>query len=159
MIQLIMLVGLILPWLSLIFMDRVSIKRFFPVAIFTSLIMTIIFEIAYTYNWWDIHKKIVPWGTITDVTFAYGLFAIGTMWIFYFTYHRFRIYVITNLIFDALMAYGGLWILDVLGIATLRNISSTQYFLVMFLVSFLIYGYQRWQEKIFIKQAKQLPKK
>lgn len=49
-----------------------------PVTIFTSLLMTIIFQIAYTYKWWTIQEQIVPWGFMIDVSFAYGIFTVGT---------------------------------------------------------------------------------
>lgn len=151
MIKLALVSCLVIPWLTLFFME--NYKRYVPVAIFTSLIMTIVFEIAYTYKWWIIHEHILPWGYITDVSFAYGLFAVGTIWIFYLTFHKFWIYVLTNLSFDILMAYVGLNILQILGVATIKNITEWQYFLVMFFVSFIIYGYQLWHEKIFVQNT------
>ncbi|WP_273122596.1 hypothetical protein ACNRWW_05010 [Metabacillus sp. HB246100] len=141
--------SLLLPWLTLFFATSDSRKKYMPVTIFTSLLMTIIFQIAYTYKWWIIHEQIVPWGYMIDVGFAYGIFAVGTFWIFKLTSHKFILFVIVNLIMDALMAYLILPFLGKLEIADYKNISPTQYLGVMFALSFIIYGYHKWQEKIF----------
>lgn len=149
MIHLIMLAALIVPWFTLFFTGPEERKRYMPVTIFTSLLMTIIFQIAYTYEWWILHEQIVPWGYMIDVSFVYGIFAIGTFWIFRFTSHNFLLFIIVNIIMDAFMAFIALPFLNVLGIATYENISPWQYFLVIFAVSFIIYMYHKWQQKIF----------
>lgn len=141
--------SLLLPWFTLFFATSDSRKKYMPVTIFTSLLMTIIFQIAYTYKWWVIHEQIVPWGYMIDVGFAYGVFAVGTFWIFKLTSHKFILFVIVNLIMDALMAYLVLPLLGKLEIAEYKNISPTHYLVVIFTLSFIIYGYHKWQEKIF----------
>ncbi|MEB4793203.1 hypothetical protein P5G65_04795 [Paenibacillus chondroitinus] len=112
--------------------------------------MTIIFEIAYTYKWWTIHERIVPWGYIIDVSFVYGLFAVGTVWIFYLTFRKFWIYVLTNLVIDAFFSFLGLhWLVEGMGVATI-HIAKWIIFVLFFSLSFVIYGYQVWQEKVFV---------
>lgn len=98
--------SLILPWLSLFFMKKESIKRYMPVAIFVSLLVTILFEVAYTFKWWVMLDKIAPWGNITNVAFTYGTFLVGTIWIFYFTYRKFWAYMVTNILIDGIFAFG-----------------------------------------------------
>ncbi|TRM10940.1 hypothetical protein FH966_03945 [Lentibacillus cibarius] len=147
--KLIMFAALILPWLTLFFTNSQTIKRYMPVTIFTSLLMTVIFQIAYTYKWWVIYKWIVPWGYMIDISFVYGIFTVGTFWIFRLTSHKFPLYIIVNLIMDAAMAFIALPFLGVLGIARYENIAPWQYFLVMFGISFIIYGYHKWQQKIY----------
>ncbi|MBP1914483.1 hypothetical protein [Lederbergia galactosidilytica] len=149
MVHIIMLATLILPWFTLFFSNPEERKRYMPVTIFTSLLMTIIFQIAYTYEWWILHKQIVPWGYMIDVSFAYGIFAVGTFWIFKFTSQKFPLYAALNLITDAFMAFIVLPLLNVLGIATYKNILPWQYFLVIFVLSFIIYIYHKWQQRIY----------
>jgi hypothetical protein len=60
----ILLAMLILPWLSLIFINKHSLKRFMPVSILASLLVTIIFELGYVYNWWKVQVELVPWDKI-----------------------------------------------------------------------------------------------
>ncbi|GAA4714777.1 hypothetical protein [Brevibacillus fulvus] len=140
---------LVVPWLSLFWLDKQTIKRYMPVTIFTALLMTIIFQIAYTFKWWTIHQSIVPWGYMIDVSFAYGIFTVGTLWIFVLTYRKFWIYLLTNVAMDAIFAFVVFPLLDKTGVATLHKISAWQYFLVILAISLLIYGYQAWQEPIF----------
>ncbi|MFD2761625.1 hypothetical protein ACFSUO_11745 [Lentibacillus juripiscarius] len=147
--KIIMFAILILPWFTWFFTSPETRKKYMPVTIFTSLLMTIIFQIAYTYKWWIIHEQIVPWGYMIDVSFVYGIFSVGTFWIFRLTSHKFILYTAVNLIMDAFMAFVTLPLLGVLGIATYENMSPWQYFLVMFGLSFVIYGYHKWQQKIY----------
>ncbi|GGJ77858.1 hypothetical protein [Virgibacillus salexigens] len=148
--KIILFAALVLPWFTLPLTSSQKRKKYMPVTIFTSLLMTIIFQIAYTYKWWIIHEQIVPWGYMIDVSFAYGIFAVGTFWIFRFTSHKFLLYIVVNLMLDAFMAYITLPLLGILGVATYKNISPWQYFLVMFGLSFIIYIYHKWQQKKYI---------
>lgn len=148
--KILLIATFVIPWLTLFFSNKSTVKRYMPVTIFTSLLMTIIFEIAYQYKWWIIHEYLVPWGYMIDIGFAYGIFAIGTFWIFVLASHKFWIYFLANLGMDLFMAFAGMKLLDVFGVATLKNIEAWQYFLVMFGISLVIYGYHLWQRKIFI---------
>lgn len=149
-IKTIMWILLLAPWVTVFFLDKDTVKRFMPVTIFTCLLMTIIFQIAYTFHWWTIFQSIVPWGYMIDVTFAYGLFAVGTLWIFRLTSHKFWLYVITNAVADFIFAFGILAImLPGLGIAKYNTMHPWQYFLVIFALSFVIYGFHRWQQGVF----------
>ncbi|KMJ55429.1 hypothetical protein AB685_27265 [Bacillus sp. LL01] len=154
MTKIILFVTFLLPWLSLLFASKETIKTYMPVTIFTSLLMTIIFQIAYTYEWWVIYQYIVPWGYMSDVSFTYGIFAIGTFWIYVFTSHKFPLYVGVNLVTDAAMAFGVLPLLGVMGIAEYKNILPGQYFLVIFALSFVIYVYHKWQKGIFTTETR-----
>lgn len=148
-IRIILFIIFLLPWLTLFFASSKTIRRFMPVTIFTCLLMTIIFQIAYTYKWWVIHKYIVPWGYMSDVSFIYGIFSVGTFWIFLLTFHKFLWYTVVNLIMDVVMSFIVLPSLSLLDIAEYKNISPWQYFLVTYGLSFVIYFYHKWQEKFF----------
>ncbi|MFP7416852.1 hypothetical protein SFC65_25140 [Priestia filamentosa] len=147
--KIILFIFLILPWFTLFFASSTTIKRFMPVTVFTCFLMTIIFQIAYIYNWWVIEAYIVPWGYMTDVSFAYGIFAVGTFWIFRLTSHNFLWYTVINLIMDIVMSFIILPLLSLLGVAKYKNITFWQYALVIYGLSFVIYFYHKWQKKIF----------
>jgi hypothetical protein len=142
---------LVLPWFSLFFVHRKTIKRFMPVTIFSCFLMSIIFQIAYHYEWWTIHISIVPWGYITDVSFAYGIFAMGTFWVFRLTSHRILLFLLANIIMDFLLSYVVIKsFLLKFGVAEFKNISPFQYFLITVFISLILYAYHKWQEKIFV---------
>jgi len=78
---------------------------------------------------------------------VYGLFAIGTMWMFYLTFDKIWLYVISTLTFDFSIAFIGLKFLEELGIMTLMNHGEGLYCFIIFVVGLMMYGFQRWIEK------------
>lgn len=79
---------LVIPWLSLFFLKKSSLRRFMPVAIFAALLVMMVFEIGYVFNWWMVHEVIVPWGHVTSFPLTYGTFIPGTIWIYHFTFDK-----------------------------------------------------------------------
>lgn len=140
--------ALFIPWLTLIFLRKETVKRYFPVSVFTSLLVTVVFEIAYALDWWKLTASVVPWGNITNVPFVYGVFFIGTLWIFHLTFRRFWLYMLTNLVIDALQIFVASRFLFEGWIYDLHKINEFQVFLIMTGLSLVIYVYQIWQEGI-----------
>ncbi|KYD11506.1 MULTISPECIES: hypothetical protein [Heyndrickxia] len=152
MAQIILWGILIISWLSLFFLKKDSIRRFMPVAIFAALLVTIIEEIGYVYNWWTILGKIFPWEHFITYPLTYGPFLVGTIWIFHFTYDKsFWVYILTNAIIDAFHAFVMLNLFTYFGIYRLNNINNFGLFILIFCLSFVIYPYQIWQDKIMKK--------
>jgi hypothetical protein len=146
--KLILLVMLILPWLSLIFINKHSMKRFMGVAILASLIVTIIFEIGYVYDWWKVLVEITPWDEVTSVPLVYGVFLIGTIWVFHITFDRkFWVYMLTNIFVDGFYSFIALNILIRLGIYKLVNMGNFGIFIMMISIAVIIYPYQKWQDR------------
>jgi hypothetical protein len=142
--------ALILPWFTLMFLNKNSIKRYMPVTVFTCLLVTIIYEIGYTYRLWTIQQPIVSWGHITDPSFAYGVLAVGTLWVFYLTSHKFWVYVVTNTVMDAFFSFVAVaYILPLLRIANYDRAQPWQLFIITFGLSFVAYGYYLWQQGLF----------
>ena len=147
--KIILFAMLILPWLTLFLLKRYSIKRFMPTAILGSLLVTIVFEIGYVYEWWKIQEKITSWDVITSVPLVYGVFLVGTIWIFHFTFERkFIVYMLANIFMDAFYSFIALKVLISLGIYKLVNMGSLGIFLMMSIIACIIYAYQKWQDGI-----------
>jgi hypothetical protein len=139
----------VIPWLSLIYLKKSSIKRFMPVAILASLMVTIVFEIAYVSKWWIVIEKITPWDNITSVPLVYGPFLIGTIWIFHFTFSKsFWVYILTNLLIDCVYTFVIFNVLIYMGIYKLINMSHFGILILMISIAVVIYAYQRWQDRI-----------
>jgi hypothetical protein len=134
-------------------MNKYSIKRFMPVAIFASLLVTIIFEIGYIYDWWRVLVKLTPWDRITSVPLVYGVFLVGTIWIFHFSFDRkLWVYLLLNLLIDAFYSFIMLKILISIGIYRLGNMKNFGIFMLMTFLAFIIYPYQKWQDSIISKK-------
>ncbi|MDP4144940.1 MAG: hypothetical protein Q8936_10745 [Bacillota bacterium] len=138
--------GLILPWVSLLFLDSSTIGRYMPVALFVTVLNTIISQIAWYYKWWVILKPSFPWAPIADFSLVYCCFLVGTIWIFRFTFERFWLFILTNLIIDGVFAFVLTSFVQKAGIIKAVHISNVQTFLLMFCTSIVIYIYQLWQE-------------
>lgn len=149
--QILMWSLLILPWFILLFLNKQGVKRYFPGGLFGALVLTIIFQVADKYNWWIIQDNIAILSNTTS--FVYGAFLIGTIVILYFTFGKFWIYLITNLIIDALLSFGLNKWYEYLHIYKLVNINSFGVYILTTIVAILIYLYQIWQDSLY-KQYK-----
>jgi hypothetical protein len=144
---------LIAPWFSLFFLKKDDIKRFMPVSIFSSFLMLLYNVIAYNQKHWIVKVTIVPWFKHFFMPGILGAFLIITLWIFYYTYRKFWVYLITNLILDFMFAIFPIHYLfqDKLKIYQLINITPWGRFVLFVSLSIIIYGYHRWQETIYNK--------
>jgi hypothetical protein len=140
---------LFVPWLLLVFMKRSMIKRYMPVAIFVTLLITVVYVIAYHYKWWVLPVHLFPWSSITHDSFVFGPYLVGTLWIFRLTYPRFMLYMVTNIIVDGLFAFVFLQWTQWVGIDRLINITELELFLLYVALAAVIFVYQKWQEGIF----------
>lgn len=135
---------LIIPWLSLIFLDRRSIRRYMPVALFVTVVNTLIYQAAHHYNWWR-EAGLFKWDYIANVPWVYSAYLVTTIWVFRFTYGRFWRYLIVNLVVDGAYIYGWYPIQTKLGMAS-GWLPPFPTYMMMTAVAILIYGYQMWQE-------------
>jgi len=143
---------LILPWFTLFFLKKEGIKRYMPVALFASLLMTIYNVVAYNQKHWEINDTIIPWLKPLFVPGIFGGFLIVTIWIFYYTYGRFWKYLITNMAADFMFAIFPIHYLfqEKLGIYQLTYITPLGRFTLFVIFAIVLYLYQLWQEEIFI---------
>ncbi len=150
MTKMLLWVGMIAPWFSLFFMKRQDIKRFMPATLLAMLVMPLISEAAFYYNWWTIDQYLFPWGSITMLSILFGPFFIGTLWIFRLTYHKWWLFFLVNLVVDAGFTFVlNPWFLD----GWLYSFQQLNYwgaFLIMFGTAIPIYFYQRWQDEVIV---------
>lgn len=145
---------LILPWLTLFFMPKDSIKRWTPAALFSAVTSVIAVQMGENLGWFIYEESTYPLGTGYYIIF--GLNMVTTMWLFYFVYGRFWLYMAI----DVLLNIGFIFVFHVyflgsrglfheVGITPLINASITTF------DGALVYAYQMWQEGIFARTAEQ----
>jgi hypothetical protein len=143
-----LLLMMIIPWFSLPFLGKKTIKRFLPAAIFISFIVKLENYIAYRRRWWwfsRLHPKIKG-----DTSFIVGPFLFSTLWIMKCTYGRLFIYILVNGILHFVFAYPELNMLKRFGIVSLVRINPFQYVLILFTRAMLLYSFQYIKEKFSI---------
>jgi hypothetical protein len=142
--------GFIISWLSLIFVRKHAIKKYTPVAILASFLVTIVYEIAYKYGWWKLKHMLAPWMMITNFAFVLGPFFIGTIWVFQLSYRfGFFVYLLVNMALDAFFSFVFLPFLEKTRMVTLKKITREGIYGLMILIAVLIYPYQKWQDSNF----------
>ncbi|MGJ9382067.1 hypothetical protein [Salipaludibacillus sp. CF4.18] len=143
--QVILWLMFLVPIASLLLIGDKTLRRFLPVALFVTVINTLIYQAAYHYNWWR-EPGLFDWDKVANIPWVYSAYLVATLWIFKLTYGKFTIYLITNLILDGVYIY--LWypIQQKLGLAS-GEMSPDITYLIMIGVALLIYGFQIWYEK------------
>lgn len=150
--QILLLSMLIVPWLTLFFMKKESIKRYMPAAIFATATAILISDIGVRLGIWVIKETLYPLSQV--LPHYYGTMPVLTMWVLRFTYERFGVYMITNLILDIGFNF---FLLNTFfpsrGIIDF-NISPLRALPITLVHAVAIYGYQMWQENISVRSEK-----
>ena len=141
---------LLLPWATLLLAGKDARKRYMPVVLMSVLIMTIVSVIGYVNQWWSLERYILaPFGKIVDPSYIYGIFAIGTFWIFYFSSRKLWVYLAVNLAINLPFNFGIVPLMDRMGIVTMLKLPLWGGFAIDMAVSLLLYAYFKWQDAAF----------
>jgi hypothetical protein len=144
--QIVMWVLFIGPWLLLFTVDKERVKRYMAVSLF-GVVLTIVFQIADRFNWREVNETIFFFVNMTP--FPFGIFIIGTLFIFYFTYPGFWVFMIINAAFDLFQAFVMSPIVEKLDIYTLKEINHFLLLILMMIIAALLFLYQKWQDTAF----------
>ncbi|WP_245948167.1 hypothetical protein [Paenibacillus sambharensis] len=136
---------LVFPLLSLFFLERSELRRFLPVAWFVTVINSLVYQAAHHFTWWE-EQGLFGWDNIVPVPWVYSAYLVATIWIFKFTYGRFLIYLVVNVILDGIYSFAWYPIQQKIGLAGTGGLPAYIPYLMMLAVAVLIYLYQMWQE-------------
>lgn len=139
--NLIRIIQITVPWLSVVFLPKISFKKFLPISIFASILVVGMCSLAVPYKWWII-KGGWKYKLFNDLSFIIGPFFVGTLWIFHFTFGNFKKYLLVNLIIDWLFSYPLNYLLQNLKLYKLVNFKPKHILLSFLSFSLTIYGYQ-----------------
>jgi len=99
-----LLAMMLLPWLSLIFLGKESIKRFWLSSLIISILVCIESVFAHKKKWWWFYRSIHP-KIPGNAPLILGPFFVGSFWILKFTYGNFLKYMKLNFIINAFFNY------------------------------------------------------
>ena len=155
--KMILLVLMIVPWLSVPFLGKRTIRRFFPGTLF--ICVWVFFEsmIARKRVWWRFYEKLTPRGT-GEMPLIIGPFFVGSLWILKFTFGNILRYFFVNLILDSLFVYPGMFVLKRLGIASLIRMKKYQLLSIFVSKAMIMYGFQNLINKLRKKPKSLLQK-
>lgn len=144
--KLIRISAILLSWSSLLFLNKNTVKRYMPVALFAALMVAMVYEMAYKLRWWKLKNTVPSWNNVSDLSFLFGPFLVGTIWIFHFTSKaNVYIYLLANALVDGFFAFLLMPVFEKLGLVKLENQNRTGIFSIMVTLAALIYPYHQWQ--------------
>lgn len=141
---------LIIPWLSLFLLPGKDIKRFMPAGLLTTLLAIIAGEVGVANGWWYFRETTYPLAVFP--TMFYGICPIIPLWVLKYTYGRFWIYLLVEILGN--IAYVFLFVPWLAGRGILDLPAKPIAFLVTMIITFLLYGFQMWQEGVFDRAVK-----
>jgi hypothetical protein len=145
--QLITLMTL-LPWLSLPLLRKKTLKRFLPGTLFMCVYLVAEGILATRRKWWWFPFSIRP-NVLAELPLILGPFFVGSFWIFKYTYGKFSMYLLLNLMVDSFFTIFMLNWFKKIGYVTLIRFTRLQLSLIFMLKSILMYGFQYYYEKVF----------
>lgn len=137
----------VLPWFSLPLLGRQTFKKFLPGAFFMAIYLIFEGRLAERRKWWWFPFKVKP-NVLAELPLIWGPFFIGSFWILKYTYKKFNLYLLVNLLVDSLFTYYGLDILRKYGYATLVRLNKFQLSVVFMVKTFVLYGFQVFYDKV-----------
>ncbi|MEO2222687.1 hypothetical protein [Priestia megaterium] len=138
---------LLLPWLSILKIDKMTFKRYLPVLTFSSLVIALLSELSSSYTWWKIRKPLFP-KLSSSIPFIFGPFLIANLWVFKLTYGNFKNYMLVNGLFDYLFAYPLTTLAEKLKVYKMVNMTRFQLFALSIATSIINYLYQLFIEDV-----------
>jgi len=139
--NLIRLCIVLISWSTLLFLPKKSFHRYLPVSIFCSFMVIIVSLFALRYRWWSVKGSIAKLA-LMDLSFIYGPFFSGTLWIFHFCFGKFKRYLLLNGVMDALLAFPLNAFFQKSNVYKLQNFKPIYIFTMYYAFAIFIYGYQ-----------------
>lgn len=125
----------------LFFLPKNSFKRFLPVTLFCSCILLIETLLNLVFKWWKV-KGGNKYFVFDSLAFIFGPFFTINLWVFHFTYGKFSLYALCNLIMDLLFSYPLNAFLQKIGHYKLKKFNSTILFLISYSLALLNYVFK-----------------
>jgi hypothetical protein len=150
----IILLMAVLPWLSIPLLKKSELKRFLPGAIFMALYVMAEGSLAEKRKWWWFPFKVRP-NVLGEIPLIIGPFFVGSLWILKYTFGKFNLYLLVNIIIDSFFTYLGLTWLKKIGYVSLVRINKFQLSLIFLFKTFFMYGFQLMYEKVFNRQQQE----
>ncbi|SET98518.1 hypothetical protein SAMN05421676_11333 [Salinibacillus kushneri] len=132
---------LVLSWLSFILYPKKSLQNYFPVSLFTSGLVLLFCSVSFRYKFWMVSGNIVK-RFFNDLSFVFGPFFAGTLWIFHFTFGNFRRYVVVNSILNIVLSFLLNPLFQRYNLYKFVNFKAVYLFLTYIGYALLLYSYQ-----------------
>lgn len=144
--------AIVLWAIVIFFLPKKSFKRFLPVTLFCSCLLLIQTFLNPVFKWWKV-KGGTKYMFFDALAFIFGPFFTINMWVFHFTYGKFPLYALCNLIMDLIFAYPFNTFFQNIGHYKLKKYDSKIIFTIFYSLALLNYGFQKFIEKPVIQKG------
>jgi len=131
----------VIPWLSIPLIGKNTFKKYVLAAFTMSTYLVLEGRFAEKRKWWWFPYNVKP-NVLAEFPLIFGPFFIGSIWILKYTFGKFKIYLLVNLIIDSLFTYIGMDLFKKIGYVTLVRLTKFQLSVVFLIKTFLLYGAQ-----------------
>lgn len=131
----------VFSWASLLLYPRRSFKRFLPVTLFVTAMVSILLLLSKPYRLWKVTGGL---GTklLNDLSFTFGPFFAANLWVFKLAYGNIWQYLGVNLVMDFILAYPVSAIFRKMNIYRLEKLQPLYFFSTIYSFAILAYGFQ-----------------
>ncbi|NEY73831.1 hypothetical protein G4D63_19120 [Bacillus mesophilus] len=133
---------IIFPWISVVFLPKKSFGKFMPIAFISSFLVAGMCAMAVPLKWWKI-KGGWKGKVINDLSFILGPFFVGTIWVFHLTYGNFKRYLFINSVLDLSFSFLLSNLFQRMKLFRLVHFKPWQIFVFFMSFALFIYGLQR----------------
>jgi hypothetical protein len=147
----------LLPWLSIPLLSKNTLKKYLPGTLFMCVYLVAEGILATRRKWWWFPFSIKP-NVLAELPLILGPFFVGSFWIFKYTFGRFPVYFLVNLIVDSFFTTFMLNWFKKIGYVTLIRFTRLQLSSLFLIKSVLMYGFQYYYEKVFSRSNRMISK-
>lgn len=137
---------IIISWMTVFYLPKEAVKKYTPVATFSSLLVMILSMLSFRFEWWRV-KGGVSQKIFNDFSFIFGPYFIGTIWIFHLSFGRFWLYSLINLFMDTVLLYPLTYILQKMGLYKLKRNMQKPLLYTTLSLALALYGFQLFISK------------
>jgi hypothetical protein len=132
---------LLISWSTLLLYPKRAFRKFLPVTIFVTALVSILLVLSHPYKLWKVSGGI---GTriFNDLSFTLGPFFVTNLWVFRLAYGNIWQYLGVNLVIDYLLAFPVTNLFKKINIYHLDRLKPLYFFSIIYSFAILAYGFQ-----------------
>ncbi|RSD25522.1 hypothetical protein [Mesobacillus subterraneus] len=131
----------VLSWSSFLLYPKRSFKRFLPVTIFVTALVSILLILSKPFRLWKVTGGLGS-KLVNDLGFTLGPFFAANMWVFKLAYGNIWQYLGINLVIDYILAFPLSTIFRKLDIYRLDRLRPKYFFVIIYSFAIMAYAFQ-----------------
>ncbi|WP_102029023.1 hypothetical protein [Salirhabdus sp. Marseille-P4669] len=140
------IVIIVIPWLSILFLGKRNVKRFWFASFVIFILELISHKIGQKLEWWKFYDRKKSYLT-NELPFSIGPYMPLSMWLLKLGNGDLKKFFILNAISDGMFAFVGIQLLNKIKIIGLHRLNPFQFFLYLYHKAFILYGVQYLYDK------------